>query len=121
MAREAHGLRGGGVGACAPVLAAGGAQVPHLDPARLFRRPAARARAASGRTAALDGAVGDRRGPTRLRARAVLRALDDQGAEPRPEPDDLPPRPAAAAGGDRSHGVSPLPAHPVSRADTPKA
>ena len=31
----------------------------------------------------------------------------------RPEPDDLPPRPAAAAGGDRPHRVPPLPPDPV--------
>ena len=84
-------------------------EVATRNAARAIHRPAAGAREASRRAAALDRAAGDRRRPPRLRARAVLRELDDQGAGSGSEPDDLPPRSAAAAGRDRPHRVPPLP------------
>ena len=51
---EAHRVRGRRGGAAAAVLAADGTKVPPLDPPRDVRRPAARARAASRRAAALQ-------------------------------------------------------------------
>src|SRR5581483_1105791 len=84
VAPGAHRFRGLRVGAAAAVLAPDRTEVSPSDPPRHLRRPAPGSRAASRRPAPRNGAARNRRSATRLRAGAVLRALDDRPAEPRP-------------------------------------
>ena len=116
LAREGDGVRARRGGSAARLLGADGEEVPDRDAARdVHRRPLAAAQplGALPLSAARPSIVATLRGFERAQSFENW-TIDAAGS--RAEPDDLPPRSAAAAGRDRPHRVPAVPPDPVGEA-----